>query len=115
MSSLANLSYGSRAVDREQKAARIVQLVVDDDATALSQYLLSLVEENRQSIESKYYLGVTLNVPDCNGWRPLHHAFHHRRYDCAKFLIDAGERLLLRFYCSFQRVYRRGMVYALLS
>jgi hypothetical protein len=48
-----------RAVDSQQKAARIVQLVVDDDTTALKQYLFSLVEDNRKSNEPKYYLGRT--------------------------------------------------------
>jgi ankyrin repeat protein len=72
-------------------AAKIVRLVVDDDVTGLSQYLLALVRENDGIKRPRYYLGSVLNELDCNGWCPLHHAFHLRRYECAKLLIDAGE------------------------
>jgi ankyrin repeat protein len=74
-----------------RSAAKISQLVVDDDGEALSKFLLALAEENRKPKRLKYCLGSVLDAPDDNGWRPLHHAFNLRRYDCAKLLIDAGD------------------------
>jgi ankyrin repeat protein len=63
---------------------------LSNDVTALSNYLRALVDDNGKTNRPRFYLGGALNAPDADGWRPLHHAYHLRRYQCAKLLIDAG-------------------------
>jgi ankyrin repeat protein len=75
----------------ERKAIQVVRLVREGDATALSNHLHVLMEENTTEDMPRYYLANVLNAPGDLGWRPLHYAFHYRRYECAKVLIDAGE------------------------
>ncbi len=76
-----------------ESTAKLVRFVIENDVAGLSNFLDALVKgySHNNSNRPKYYLGDVLNSPDGNGWRPLHHAFHLRRYDCAKLLIEAGE------------------------
>jgi ankyrin repeat protein len=75
-----------------ESTAKLVRFVVENDVAGLSNFLDALVKGHGHSISNrpKYYLGDVLNSPDGDGWRPLHHAFRLRRYDCAKLLIEAG-------------------------
>jgi ankyrin repeat protein len=74
-------------------AAKLIQFVLENDDAGLSILLKSLGQPDHSSSKKpKYNLGDILNAPDDGGWRPLHHAFHLRRYQCAKLLIEAGER-----------------------
>jgi hypothetical protein len=73
------------------KAANIVQLVVDDLKQSLAEFLQSLQEEDVRKERPGYFVTHVLDKADERGWRPIHHAFHLRRYDCAKLLIDADE------------------------
>jgi ankyrin repeat protein len=80
------------AAAEAEAGAKIRQYVLDDDSAGLEEYLRARVRENQATKRWKYYLGDVLNVPDDDGWCPLHHAFRLRRYDCAKGLINAGKR-----------------------
>jgi ankyrin repeat protein len=78
-----------------QSTAKLVGFVVENDVAGLSSFLDALVkryDHDSSSNRPKYYLGDVLNSPGGGGWSPLHHAFHLRRHDCAKLLIDAGEK-----------------------
>ncbi len=80
-----------------KKAAKIVRLVSDNHAAGLANFLRSLYEENARNGKPKYYVANVLDKADERGWRPIHHAFHLRRYECAKLLIDAGAGMHVLF------------------
>jgi ankyrin repeat protein len=89
------------AGDAQTAGAKIRQFVFDDDHVGLAECLRAWVKQKHGTKGPQFYLGDVLNVPDGDGWRPLHHAFHLRRYECAKILIDAGERVGYWYLLSF--------------
>jgi hypothetical protein len=80
-------------VTADARAAKVVQFIgVEDDVKALSDHMLALDEERndvqrpRGSTWAAPWMHPTTRVGPS-----LHRAFHRRRYDCAKLLVDAGE------------------------